>query len=268
MEIIGEKINTTRKDVQKAVRERDAAFIQELAQKQAEGGAAFLDVNSGLALYPEEEAEDFAWLVPLIQKTVDLPLCIDSGRPQPIEAALKLHRGKAMINSVNGDPAKMGEIFPLVKKYGCKVIALTSSREGGIPATSEERLKIAQTIATEAQKYGVPLGDIYFDPLVMALSTQHGNGTLFLETLRGIKKNLGEAKTVSGLSNISFGLPKRRLMNQVFLVLALGCGMDAAILDPTDKALMAMIRAGETLMGKDPFCAKYISAFREGRLDV
>jgi len=206
--------------------------------------------------------------VPLIQKTVDLPLCIDSGRPQPIEAALNLHRGKAMINSVNGDPAKMGEIFPLAKKYGSKVIALTSSREGGIPATSEERLKIAQTIATEAQKYGVPLGDIYFDPLVMALSTQHGNGTLFLETLRGIKKNLGEAKTVSGLSNISFGLPKRRLINQVFLVLALGCGMDAAILDPTDKALMAMIRAGETLMGKDPFCAKYISAFREGRLDV
>jgi len=158
MEIIGEKINTTRKDVQKAVRERDAAFIQELAQKQAEGAPPFLDVNSGLALYPEEEGEDFAWLVPLIQKTVDLPLCIDSGRPQPIEAALNLHRGKAMINSVNGDPAKMGEIFPLAKSTGPRVIALTSSREGGIPATSEERLKIAQAIRRRRRNMGFPWG--------------------------------------------------------------------------------------------------------------
>jgi cobalamin-dependent methionine synthase I len=268
MEIIGEKINTTRKDVEKAVREKDSAFIQDLARIQAEAGATYLDVNSGLALYPEKEAEDFAWLVPLIQKAVDLPLCIDSGRSQPIEAALKLHKGKAMINSVNGDPAKMEEIFPLVKEYRSKVIALTSNKEGGIPVTSNERLKIAQTIATEAQKYKIPLGDIYFDPLVLTLSTEHRNGLLFLETLRGIKEGLGEAKTVSGLSNISFGLPKRKILNQAFLLLALGCGMDAAILDPTDKALMAMIRAGEALMGKDPFCAQYISAFREGRLDV
>jgi len=268
MEIIGEKINTTRKDVEKAVRERNSAFIQDLARIQAEAGATYLDVNSGLALYPEEEAEDFAWLVPLIQKAVDLPLCIDSGRSQPIEAALKLHRGKAMINSVNGDPAKMGEVFPLVKEHRSKVIALTSSKEGGIPVTSNQRLEIAQTIATEAQKYGIPLGDIYFDPLVLTLSTEHRNGILFLETLRGIKEGFGEAKTVSGLSNISFGLPKRKVLNQAFLLLALGCGMDAAILDPTDKALMAMIRAGEALMGKDPFCAQYISAFREGRLDV
>jgi 5-methyltetrahydrofolate--homocysteine methyltransferase len=268
MEIIGEKINTTRKDVEKAVRGRNAAFIQDLARIQAEAGATYLDVNSGLALYPEEEAEDFAWLVPLIQEAVDLPLCIDSGRPRPIETALKLHRGEAMVNSVNGDPAKMEEIFPLVKVYGTKVIALTSSKEGGIPATSGERLKIAQTIAAEAQKYEVPLGNIYFDPLVMTLSTEHRNGILFLETLRGIKEALGEAKTISGLSNISFGLPKRSILNQAFLLLALGCGMDAAILDPTDKALMAMVRAGEALMGKDPFCAQYISAFREGRLDV
>jgi 5-methyltetrahydrofolate--homocysteine methyltransferase len=268
MEIIGEKINATRKDVEKAVRERDAVFIQELARKQAEAGATYLDVNSGLALYPEEEAGDFAWLVPIIQEAVDLPLCIDSGRSQPIETALKLHRGTAMINSVNGDPAKMDEIFPLVKEYGTKVVALTASKEGGIPVTSGERLKIAQTIATEAKKYGVPLENIYFDPLVLALSTEPRNGIIFLETLRGIKENLGEAKTVSGLSNISFGLPKRSILNQAFLLLALGCGMDAAILDPTDKALMAMITAGEALMGKDPFCAHYISAFREGRLDM
>ncbi len=126
MEIIGEKINTTIKSVRRAVEERDGAFIQELARKQATAGANYLDVNSGMALHPEEEAEDFDWLVPVVQKAVDLPLCIDSGRRQPLEAALKLHKGRAMINSVNGDQPTMEMIFPLVKEYRCKIVALTS----------------------------------------------------------------------------------------------------------------------------------------------
>ncbi len=267
MEIIAEKINTTRKDIEKAVRERDAGFIQDLARKQAEAGATSLDVNSGMPLYPEEEADDFAWLVTVIQEAVDLPLCIDSAYSQVIETALKLHKGRAMINSVNGDPPHMEAIFPLAKQYQCKVIALTSSKEGGIPPTSEGRVKIAETIAIEAHKHGVPLEDLYFDPMLLALSTDSNNAVLFLETLREIKKNLTEAKTVSGLSNISFGLPKRKLLNQGFLVLALEYGMDAAILDPTDKALMAMVQVTEALVGNDAWCTQYISAFREGRLD-
>jgi 5-methyltetrahydrofolate corrinoid/iron sulfur protein methyltransferase len=266
MEIIGEKINTTLKAVGKAVRERDAALIKDLAQKQAQAGAAYLDVNSGLALYPEEEAQDFAWLVPVIQEAVDLPLCIDSARSQAIEAALKLHKGQAMINSVNGDRASMEAVFPLVKKYGCKIIALTSSKEKGISNISSERLKIAETIADEAVKHGISVEDIYFDPLVLPISTDQKSALVFLETVKEIKKNIG-AKIVSGLSNISYGLPRRRLINQAFFVLASGCGMDAAILDPTDKAMMGLVQTVKTLMGKDPYCMQFLKAFRGGALD-
>lgn len=267
MEIIGEKINTTRKAVEAAVRQRDAAFIQDLARRQAEAGAAYLDVNSGLPLDPAEELADFEWLVSLIQEAVDLPLCIDSAHPKVIEGGLRLHKGRAMINSVNGDPAVLDSILPLAGRYHCKVIALTTSRAKKIPANSAERLEIAEAIARRAAEHGVPIEDIYFDPLVLSLATDQKNALVFLETLKAIKKGLPGAKTVSGLSNISFGLPKRKLLNQAFLVLAGGAGMDAAIADPTDKALMAMVAASEALANKDLYCARYLKAFREGRLD-
>ena len=268
MEIIGEKINATRKNIENAIRERDASFIQDLVRKQAEAGANYLDVNSGMPLYPEEEADDFAWLVPLIQEVADIPLCIDSAYPLVIETALKLHQGRAMINSVNGDPKSMDSIFPLAKQYECKVIALTSSREAGIPSNSTDRLKIAEKIAKEAQNHGIPLENIYFDPLVLPLSTDHKNGSVFLETLREIKASLGPARTISGLSNISYGLPKRKRVNHAFFVLAVECGMDAAILDPTDREIMAMVPVTELLMGKDPDCAEYLIAYREGRFNI
>lgn len=267
MKIIGEKINTTRKSVQQAVQDRDIDFIQDLARKQADAGATYLDVNSGLALYPEEEAADFEWLVPAIQQVVDLPLVLDSGRRLPLETALKLHRGKAMINSVNGDLQSMENIFPLVKKYECSVIALTSSKKSGIPATSQERLKIAEEIAKESQKCGITLDKIYFDPLVLPLSTDGKNGLIFIDTLRQIKTEFPGAKTISGLSNISFGLPVRKAVNLAFLILSINAGMDAAILDPTSKGTMAMIRATEALMDKDAFCRQYLTAFREGKLN-
>ena len=267
MEIIGEKINTTRKGVEEAVRKRDAAVIQDLARRQAEAGAAYLDVNSGLPLDPGEEAGDFEWLVPLIQSTVDIPLCLDSAHPRVIEAGLRVHKGRAMINSVNGDAAVLESILPLASRYQCKVIALTASREKKIPVTSAERVGIAEAIAKKAEEYKVPLGDIYFDPLVLSLSTEQKNALVFLETLRAIKHGLPGSKTVSGLSNISFGLPKRKVINQAFLALAVGAGMDAAIADPTDKAFMAMVTASEALANKDPYCARYLRAFREGRLD-
>ncbi len=267
MEIIGEKINTTRKSVQQAVLNRDIDFVQDLARKQANAGATFLDVNSGLALYPEEEASDFEWLVPTIQPAVNLPLVIDSGRQLPLETALKLHKGDAIINSVNGDSQSMEIVFSLAKKYGCSTIALTSSKKNGIPATSQERLKIANEIAKEAQKYSISLGKIYFDPLVLPLATNGKNGLVFLDTLRLIKREFPKAKTISGLSNISFGLPVRKAVNLSFLILSINAGLDAAILDPTNKGTMAMIRATDALMDKDAFCGQYLMAFKGGKLD-
>jgi cobalamin-dependent methionine synthase I len=268
MEIIGEKINTTRKNVQKAVQERDSAFIQDLALRQFQAGATYLDVNSGLALYPEEEAEDFVWLVPTIQAVADVPLCIDSAHGMVIESALKLHKGQAMINSVNGDEANMEMVFSLARTYDCKVIALTSSKKAGIPKTSADRLKIVEKIVTEAQHQGIALENIYFDCLVMPIATAASNAVLFLETLQEIKQTYPAAKTVSGLSNISFGLPSRKLLNQVFLILSLGFGMDAAILDPTDKKIMAMLLTTEAMLGRDAYCTQYIQAYKEGKLEA
>lgn len=268
MEIIGEKINTTRKSVQQAVLGRDVDFIQNLAQKQANAGATYLDVNSGLALYPEEEAADFEWLVPTIQQAVDLPLVLDSGRQLPLETALKLHKGNAIINSVNGEVQSMENIFPLVKKYDCGTIALTSNKRNGIPASSIERLQIAKEIVKGAQNYAIALDKIYFDPLVLPLATNGKNGLVFLETLRLIKAEFPEAKTISGLSNISFGLPVRNVVNLSFLILSISAGLDAAILDPTSQGTIAMIRATEALMDRDAFCGQYLTAFKEGKLKL
>jgi 5-methyltetrahydrofolate corrinoid/iron sulfur protein methyltransferase len=267
MEVIGEKINASRKPVEKAVKERNADFIQDLARRQVEAGADYLDVNCGLALYAEEEANDLAWLVSIIQDAVDVPLCIDSTRALPIETALKLHRGKAIVNSVDGDPARLEAILPMVKESQCRLVALTSSKEEGIPSTCGGRMAIAERIARAVERQGIPLADVYFDPLVMPIATNQTSAVSFLETLAAIKRTFGDAKTISGLSNISFGLPKRKLLNQAFLVLCLGAHMDAAIIDPTDKAIMALIQASESLTGEDPYCARYLKAFRAGRLD-
>jgi 5-methyltetrahydrofolate--homocysteine methyltransferase len=265
MQIIGEKINTSIKDVKEAVFQRDDSFIENLAKNQKLGGADYLEVNSGLRIDPEEEAADMEWLVPLIQKATGLPLCIDTAHSLVLERALKLHQGRPIINSINGDSERWGEILPLAKQYGCDIIALPSDRKG-IPSNVEARIKIAERIIQGIFQEGLSPTNIYFDPLVLPLSSDTKNGLLFIDTLKEIKRLFPEAKTISGLSNISFGLPKRSLINQSFLVLSLGSGLDAAILNPLDKNLMALAKSTETFLNRDPFCVKYIEAFRNGRL--
>ena len=265
MIIVGEKINTPIKDVKEAVLQRNGSFIEDLARNQKLGGANYLEVNSGLRVEPEEEAGDLEWLVPLVQKAAGLPLCIDTAYGLVLERALKLHQGKAIVNSINGDSERWGEILPLVRQYDCDLIALPSDRKG-IPPNVEGRIKIAERIIEGVGREGIAQNRLYFDPLVLPLSSNTKNGLLFVDTLREIKRVFPEAKTISGLSNISFGLPKRTWINQTFLVLSLGAGLDAAILSPLDKSLMALVRSTEAFLNKDPFCVKYIEAFRSGRL--
>jgi len=265
MLIVGEKINTSIKDVKEAILNRDEPFIEDLARRQKLGGADYLEVNSGLRVYPEEEAQDLEWLVPLVQKATGLPLCIDTAHGLVLEKALKLHQGKAIVNSINGDSERWGAILPLAKQYGCDLIALPSDRKG-IPPNAEGRLKIAERIVEGVSKEGIGQNRVYFDPLVLPISSDTKNGLLFIETLREIKRVFPETKTISGLSNISFGLPKRTWINQSFLVLSLGTGLDAAILNPLDKNLMALVRSTEAILNEDPFCVKYIEAFRSGKL--
>jgi len=266
MLIIGEKINSSRKNIKEMVESKNKEFIQELARKQVEGGAQMLDLNIGTIR--KGEPEDMQWLVKTVQEAVGVPLCIDSPNHEAIEAGLEVYnwdKGKALINSVTAEREKLELIFPLVKKYKCSVVALTMD-ERGIPQDSKERFKIADELIRTLTNKGIPIEDIYIDPLTLPVSANIQNSNIVLETLERIKDSCPKVKTIIGLSNISYGLPERRLINQGFVVLAVACGLDAVILDSTDRNLMALIKATDLLLGRDEFCAQYLKAFRQGKL--
>ena len=266
MLIIGEKINSSRKDIKDMVEGKNKEFIQELARKQVEGGAQMLDLNIGTIR--KSEPEDIKWLVKTVQEAVDVPLCIDSPNYEAIEAGLEVYdwdKGKALINSVTAEREKLELILPLVKKYKCSVVALTMD-ERGIPQDSKERFEITDRLIKKLTSEGILTEDIYIDPLTLPVSANIQNSNIVLETLKRIKDSHPEVKTIIGLSNISYGLPERRLINQGFVVLAVACGLDAVILDSTDQKIMALIKATNLLLGKDEFCGQYLKAFREGKL--
>ncbi|GAI64561.1 unnamed protein product, partial [marine sediment metagenome] len=208
------------------------------------------------------------WLVKTVQEVVDVPLCIDSPNAEEIEKGLEVHnwdKGKALINSITGEKEKIDRLLPTIIKYKCAVVALVMD-ERGIPDNSKTRVEIAEKLIKVLTDVGVPLKDIFIDPLVVPIGTNDKNGMITMETIRSIKEAHPEVKIVTGLSNISFGLPERKLINQVFMVLTMGCGMDAAIIDSTDKRMMAITKTATTLLGEDNFCSEYIQAFREEKL--
>jgi 5-methyltetrahydrofolate corrinoid/iron sulfur protein methyltransferase len=263
MEIIGERINGTRKRVSEAVAARDAAFIQDLARRQAEAGAAYLDVNAGTK--PQNEPDDLVWLVETVQEVVDMPLCLDSANPLALKAAIDIVERTPMINSINGEPKRLEGILPLVAQYDCRVIAL--AMDGArIPETMEARMEIVRRLISETRTHGVPDERVYVDPLVMAVSTSQQSGAVSLDTMRAIKSEFRQVHLTCGLSNISFGLPARTRINQAFLTLALRAGLDSAILDPLDRELVAALLAAELVLGRDRFSRNYTQAYRAGLL--
>ena len=262
MIIIGERINTSRESVSKAVREKDAPFIAKEAKMQADAGATFIDLNCGTLI--DNEPESMAWLIETVQSVLDLPLCIDSPRAAAIEAGLKLCRKPALINSVTGEKKRLEEIAPLVSKYNSSVIALTMDGKG-VPTTAQDRVRIAKSLFDSLSKFGIDAERIYFDPIVQPISSGPDQGAEFLKAIRHIKELPG-AKVVCGLSNISYGLPNRRLINATLLSMALLEGLDAAILDPLDKSIISNLRASEALLGRDEYCMNYIKSFRENKL--
>ncbi|MBN1383370.1 MAG: methyltetrahydrofolate cobalamin methyltransferase [Elusimicrobia bacterium] len=261
MLVIGERINATRKSMGEAITKKDSDFIRQEAVKQLEAGADILDVNCGMSV--KDESSNMEWLVNTVQDAADTSLVIDSPNPAVIESGLKLCRKKAIVNSITGEKERIEKIMPLVEKYNADVIALTMD-EKGMPNTSEERYNIAEKIADSIKKYKVPLDRVYFDLLVRPISTEPNQANEFLGAVSLVKKNL-KAKTVCGLSNISFGLPNRKLINATFLTMSFYAGLDAAIIDPTDKNMMLTIRSSEALLARDEYCLKYITAFREGK---
>jgi cobalamin-dependent methionine synthase I len=266
MLIIGEKLNSTRKKVKEMIENKNVKSIQDLAIRQVEAGADVLDVNSSAA--SGNKLENIEWLVRTVQDAVDVPLCIDSPNAEEIEKGLEVHnwdKGKALINSITGEKEKIDRLIPTIKKYQCAVVALVMD-ERGIPDNSKTRIEIANRLIKILADIGVPFKDIFIDPLVVPIGTNDKNGVITMETIRSVRKAYPEVRIVTGLSNISFGLPERKLINQVFMILTMGCGMDAAIIDPTDKRMMAMIKTAMVLLGKDNFCCDYIQAYRDKKL--
>lgn len=264
MEIIGEKINGTRKRVAQAILERDAAFIQDLARRQAEAGAHWLDVNAGTPA--DREPEDLVWLVQTVQQAVDTPLCLDSPNPQALKAAMEVVGQTPMINSITGEAARLEAVLPLVAGHGCRVIALAMD-ERRIPGTSDLRLEVIRRIMARTREAGIPDERVYIDPLVMTIATDGNSALVTLETIRAIRQEFPQAHITLGLSNVSFGLPARSHINRAFLVLAVEAGLDCAILDPLDPGMRAATLAVELLLGRDRHCLNYIRAVRKGLLN-
>jgi 5-methyltetrahydrofolate--homocysteine methyltransferase len=261
LKIIGEKINGTRRHVAEAIERRDAAVIRDLAVKQAEAGATWLDVNAGTR--SSAEPEDLVWLIETIQAAVETPLCLDSANPLAVAAGLRVVARTPMVNSINGERQRLEGILPLVAEHGCSVIALAMD-SAGIPATCEARLAVARRLITETRARGVPDDHVYLDPLAMTLATNTEGARITLDTIRAMRSEFPEAHLTMGLSNISFGLPARSHVNRAFLTLALAAGLDCAILDPLDREMTAARLAAEVVLGKDRHCLNYTRAYRAG----
>ncbi len=263
MLIIAEKINGTLKKVGQAVLDRDAAFIQDLARRQAEAGADYLDVNAGTPA--TREADDLVWLVETVQAVTDLPLCLDSANPKALAAALERTARPPLINSISGEESRLTEILPLIPGRTAGVIAMLLD-DTGMPKGVEDRLRVAHKILERTRAAGIPDEQVYVDPLVMAVATQQDGARVALETIRTLRGQYPAVRFSVGLSNVSFGLPLRSLVNQAFLTLALYEGLDAAIMDPLDRGVMSALLATEVVLGRDRFCRRYTGAYRAGRL--
>jgi len=266
MIIIGEKLNSTLKAIRPAMENYDAAAIKELALKQYNAGATYIDVNAGMFL--EDEPDRLVWLINTVQEVTDAPFSIDSPNPKAIEAALKANKNpKPIINSITDEKERFNSIMPLAVQYKTSIIALCMD-DSGMPETVDDRVSIAEKLIEKLTKEGLPLSDIYIDPMVRPIGTGSHYGIVAIETIRKVKAEFPEVHIACGLSNVSFGLPARKLVNQAFLVAAMGAGMDGAILDPLDRKLMSFIYATEALLGTDEYCANYLTKFREGEIEV
>ncbi len=264
MYIIGELINSTRKRVREAVLARDAAYIREIAIKQRDAGADRLDVNGGVA---GQEAECLKWLVNIVQETVDLPLCLDSSDPEALKVALPLVKDQPMVNSITAEEARFDAVLPLLKEHKAKVIALAMGASGP-PSGLEDRVETGCRLVDRLTAAGMALDDIYVDTCVLPASTGGEHPRFVAEAVGQIMAQYPGVHTSVGLSNVSFGLPVRKLLNETFLVLLMSRGLDAAIVDPCDRQLMANIAAAEALLGRDEYCAEYLRAYRAGKLEL
>lgn len=263
MLIVGERINTSRKAVNEAVEKRDAVFIQADVRKQAQAGIHYIDVNAGSRI--GSERDDLNWLVEVIESSVEIPLALDSPDPAVLQEMIKKVKQKPMINSTTAEADRFAAMRAVVQERDCDLVALCMD-ERGIPRSVDRVLENASRLVGELAKIGFPIGNIHLDPMVQPISVGKTSGTLALETIRRLHQEFPGVKTICGLSNISYGLPRRPLVNRAFMTLCIGAGLTGAIVDPLDRKMMTAILVAETLMGKDDYCLNYIKASRAGIL--
>jgi 5-methyltetrahydrofolate corrinoid/iron sulfur protein methyltransferase len=261
MFIIGERINGSFQDIAKAIREQDPVPVREWARRQEAAGARCLDINAGPAA--REPARAMRWLVEVVQEVSALPLSLDSSNYDVIEAGLKVCRGHAIINSVPAVGSKMERVFALAGEYQAAVIGLTMD-ERGIPKDAESRLALAMDLVMAADSAGLPMEDLYLDPLVLPCNVGQDHGPEVLQALRQIKLLSNPSpRTVVGLSNISQGAGNRSLINRTFAVMAMACGLDAAIADACDPQLVEAVATARILMNMDIYCDSYVELYRK-----
>lgn len=267
MLVIGEDINASNRSVAEALTRLDEEFVVNLARAQASAGADFIDVNAGIGHNSrQDEKATMEWLVEIVQSATDKPLTIDSDSPDVIEAALRKYQGEQlMINSVTAEPTRLASIGSLAAERQAWLVALAMGEEG-IPDSVEQRLAACELIMTHLTRLGMKMEQVFFDPLVLPIAVDASYGLVTLKTIERIKSRYPDAKTVMGLSNISYGLPKRKLVNRAFLLMAASAGLDAVILDPLDAKAMSVIKVADMLMGKDSSCRGYLRAHRKGTI--
>ncbi|EHQ89720.1 methyltetrahydrofolate cobalamin methyltransferase [Desulfosporosinus youngiae] len=264
MLVVGELINASRKAIGEAIKAQDADYIQKVAKDEFEAGADYIDVNAGI--FVGKEPEYLQWLVKTVQEVVDAPCCIDSPDPKAIEAALSIHKGTAMINSISLEKERYDALMPVVAGTNLKVVALCMS-DDGMPETMDARLKIAEKLIDGLVKNNVPLSNIYVDPLVQPISVNSTFAVEFINSVEAIMTQFKGVHTICGLSNVSYGLPVRKFMNHAFAIMAIGKGLDGLIINPLDQMMMASLITAEALAGRDNFCVKYLKAFRNKQFD-
>lgn len=265
MLIIGERINSTRPKIGEAIKARDAAYILKEAKGQIAARAEYIDVNC--AVTAGDELQDIDWVISVIQSEAPgVNICIDSPNYLALERGLKVYKstGGLFINSITDEDSRIKSILPLAIKYKAKLVALTMG-DKGMPDTALERFEIAKSIVEKVKRAGFNTNDLYIDALIRPISTEPAQAVEFLKSIKMIKA-LDGVKTICGLSNVSFGLPNRGLINSMFLAMAMSEGLDAAIIDPTEKHIASSLAASGALLGTDEYCAGYIRAFREGKL--
>jgi len=263
--VIGERINPTgRKLLAEEMKNGDYSRVEADALAQVAAGAHILDVNAGIPL--ADEPAILAKSIKLVQSLTDVPLCIDSSILAALEAGLAAYEGKALLNSVTGEEERLEAVLPLVKKYGCAVIAI-SNDDTGISEDINVRFNVAKKIVERAQDYGIPACDVIVDPLVMPIGAINSAGRQVMELVGRLRNEL-KVNTTCGASNLSFGLPNRNGLNTAFISMAIASGMTSAITNPLHAEIMQAVRGADVVMGHDAECANWIAVNRDPNAEV